>query len=200
MCEPVTAATIGMSVLTTAFQFMGAKNLADAEADAAVDNFNATKDSANRDFLNKVVQENERAVQEAEADTEERIKADITSAETVARAKVSAGESGVSGISVDALLAEFKREDAVFENTLRRNAQFRESARRNRIESLEAQRESRINSAMPGAIMQPSLGAAALQIGGDSLDAYSDYRAEQRANKPRVEDQVSIRRPGGHHP
>ena len=72
--------------------------------------------SANAAYLNDVRQLNLRQREEQEAESQRGMEADIQSMKDVSTARTASGESGVSGLSVDALMTDIMRQN-LFDDT-----------------------------------------------------------------------------------
>ena len=117
MCEPTTIAMIGMTALTTAMSAQGQSSAiksqnkanqiqADADQAAAV---------ANYDQLER------RRQQEEAGASQSLIENQIDALQATETAQVAAGESGVSGISVNALLRDMYGKEARFNDSVAQN-------------------------------------------------------------------------------
>ena len=76
----------------------------------------ANERNANASYLNDARQLNLRQRQEEEAESQRGQEADIQSMRDMSKAKVAAGESGVAGLSVDALMSDILRQN-LFDDT-----------------------------------------------------------------------------------
>lgn len=90
------------------------------------------------------------------------------------RAKTAAGEAGVSGLSVDALLGDFERQEAEFKDAVRENLDNRNQQRQQEAISAGTRLQSRQNSVQP--VNRPSVLGTGLQIAGNAVGAFSDYQ------------------------
>lgn len=183
MCEPTTiaAAALAMSAASTAASLYSQQQAADAQAasnqrayDAQMVAYNANILQGNRELENI----NLRKQQEAEDLSAKKIENNAQARRDMAKATTAAGESGVSGISVDALLAELggkagSANMAAETNYLRRDFALemdRSNAYTNRTNNW-AQTASAINSLKTP--VGPDYIGAGLRIGG-SLATYGD--------------------------
>ena len=125
----------------------------------------ATEKNANASYLNDARQLNLRQRQEEEAASQRGQEADIQSMKDMSQARTAAGESGVSGLSVDALMSDILRQN-LFDDT---KADSNLSATKAQIamekEGSKSNRQSRIN-----AVPYPSFAATALQVGGQAYE------------------------------
>lgn len=97
------------------------------------------------------------------------------------RAKTAAGEAGVSGLSVDALLGDFERQEAEFKDSVRENLGNRNQQRHQEALAAGTRLQSRQNSVQP--VSRPSLIGTGLQIAGSAVGTLSDY--DRYKNPPR---------------
>ena len=111
MCDPVTltATTLALTAASTAATVYSQQQAADAQAETnqrqyenQMTAYRANILQSNTDLANL----NRLKQQEAEDASAKKISANAEARRDTARATVSAGESGISGLSVDALLAE----------------------------------------------------------------------------------------------
>lgn len=111
MCEPTTlvAASLALTAASTAATVYSQQQAADAQAatnqrqyENQMAAYNANVAQSNMDLANL----NRLKTQEAEDASAKKISANADARRDMAKATVAAGESGISGLSVDALLAE----------------------------------------------------------------------------------------------
>jgi len=107
MCNPI---AIGMAVAQTAMTISGQKQAASAQAAAQA---NASKAERQR-YLHEVSSMRIQQGQEQVAAAQRLQESSKKAMEARATAKVSAGESGVAGLSVDALINDLTREEAQY--------------------------------------------------------------------------------------
>lgn len=171
-CDPMVlmAASMAMSAAGAASQHASSKQQAQATADMQR---RVGKQRVAQSVLNA---SDVRARQGEEQAATHRTKEDIDRRTQVAssRARVSAGENGIGGGGLDALLLEFEQREAELFSSA--NLQL-DSATLHIDRELERMRQSAeaglVSTFRP--INQPSVGAAALQFGGEALKSYSTY-------------------------
>jgi len=100
-------------------------------------------------YNNQVNQSNLKQQQEDVQASQKINQANIQTLQAEARARVSAGESGVSGVSVDALMADFERQDAVYRDSVRYNRELNALQSRTDLESVRAQATGRAQAIQP---------------------------------------------------
>lgn len=126
---------------------------------AAADNYASTQ--------NRMLQEQKAASQELQASQVDALQARST-------AEVAAGEAGVTGLSVDALVADFYGQQGRFERTLTNNTQMQADYLRGEMDATKHQTAGRINSVDQG--QKPSFAGAAIRILGGAVDAFGGYQ------------------------
>lgn len=125
---------------------------------AAADNFAATQ---------------LRMQQEQKAASQELQKTQTEATQARSTAQVAAGEAGVSGLSVDSLIADYYNQQGQYERTLDNNLQMQSDALRADMDGTSHQTASRINSVSQG--QKPSFAGAAVRILGAGVNSYGSY-------------------------
>ena len=181
MCEPTTIAlaTLALSAATTVAGVAGQQQQASATASAQND-FNRQTERNQLVARNQNLANLENQRNTAREDTTEQVNLNAMALRKAqATARVSAGESGVSGLSVDALLRDLSGR-AGFDNATATENYLRQD------ESINARREnvqngavSAVNSIRNPVIQAPDYLGAALKIGQAGLGTYSDYQVRQ---------------------
>ena len=122
MCDPVTIATTAVGALSSAAQYQGQRQQAKQQA--------RFQDKAMEAERQRALQEQSsirmRQAQEQEATNRELGDVAMKARESMARATVSAGESGVAGASVDALIDDFTRQEAEYRMGVGRQQEMRD--------------------------------------------------------------------------
>ena len=160
MCHPAIA--IGAGVLGAIQSHNAQADAFEANAQAALD-AKAVEDSAANEDL---------ALQD-QAAAEEKINRSLEGQQKQATALVSAGESGVSGNSVDALLNELEAGVLRGNTMTSRNFAVEQLGTQRRLESNRRTAQSRINS-----VAKPSAVATGLQIAGTAAANTSYTKAD----------------------
>jgi hypothetical protein len=173
-----TAATMYTQSEQTAAQNQYQQKAQDARDKEIQDNYALSIESMHRQ--QKALQERQK--QEGEATVTEEARNARAAAEARATARTAAGEAGVSGLSLDALLTDFTRQESEYRYGVRRNLGISTDQLTNEMEGARAQAQGR-SAAIPSlnleAVNGPSYLGAALRIGGDALGAYSKYNASK---------------------
>lgn len=126
---------------------------------------------------NKAINARTRQEQEAASQRAQAIQSEVSSRK--GRAQVGAGESGVTGISRDLLMAEFDRSQSEHLAGLERQQQFQGQSVFFQQQGLQSQAEGRLQSIqpyVPTPVNFPSPFAAALNIGSGALYGYDRHQ------------------------
>ncbi|QTK79789.1 hypothetical protein AT6N2_C2140 [Agrobacterium tumefaciens] len=169
MCNPLALVATALGAAQTAIGYAGEKQAAAAQNAMVRENQRA----ANANLVREYADVQTRQIQEEDAAAVQ--KQDISREARAARATTmaAAGEAGVSGLSVDALLADVYGKEATAKDRISQNSGFTTANLTREMDGLRAKAQDRINS-MPWAT-GPSPFAAALKIGGVGLDSYNRY-------------------------
>lgn len=167
-----------LSVGTTAVGFMAASASARAQ--------NAAIDQANENARVQTITEYDQLTrvgqQERAAATQSMEEAQINRKKAVARAEVSAGEAGVSGLSINALLGDLYGQEARIRDSVNQNLENTEvqlGAERNSV----AINQANLIASRPK-VAGPSLIGATLEAGSGVYGAYKDdLRTKARINR-----------------
>jgi len=180
-------ASLAIGVAQSVAQYQSQMDYANAQEQAQNDAIRQQQEYQNR----LIALENERyqaesnairarQLQEQQALARQRQQASQEVRSAKATALVQAGEAGISGLSVDALLADFTRQElnyqeAVLREQQNKDAYYNEQLRQNRMQSSFNMAEiNRPITRQP--IAYPSSTALGLGIAGKFTEAYKDYR------------------------
>jgi len=171
MCDPVT-----MAVLTVA---QGAAQYQEgvAQAQAQQSRFDANRLAANEARDLKVQTLNQRAIQEAEAASEEKMRLSIAALEGEGAALVAQGESGLTGNSMDLLLQDYEAQKLRGVTTINRNLENVEKQIELEKRGASAEAQSRTNSLQQG--VMPNFLAAAVGTAANATAAYNAGKVNQ---------------------
>lgn len=170
MCEPTTI-LVGISAASAVLGFVGAQQQANQQETSQLRAYEDTVVESRAAFARQVNQENTRLNQQGVADSNELSEVALRKRKAKATARVAAGEAGVSGLSLDALLGDFDRTEARYRDSVAQQGEFDHLASQDRIADFAADRESRINRARPQPVARPSFLGAALRVAGDAASA-----------------------------
>jgi hypothetical protein len=163
----------GASLLIGAAQAVAGYQAQSAQHDAEVAMHKANVENTKTSTFDRYDQINERIVQESAAKSQELAEANIEAAKARAKARTAAVESGVSGLSVDAILGEMYAKQGRFARNTQVNFDYQTDYWRGEANSARAQGQGNINSTVPGP--KPSFLPTALQIFGAGLNAAGGY-------------------------
>jgi len=172
MCEPTTllAASLALSAATTGLTV--AEQHSQAKSQAAYQE-SLTK-ASNTQAENSIAALRIQQAQSRESTARETEKARLASQRAKASAEVAAGEAGVSGNSVDALLQEYSTNLDQFKEATIRQRSLEDASYADQVAAIRSgasYQALQINAP----IAQPQYGAAALKLGADALGAYRSY-------------------------
>lgn len=102
------------------------------------------------------------------------------SAAAIATAATSAGEGGVSGLSVQNLLADFQGQEANYASRTNEQGKLVDAQAQSQQEALQSGTTYDKTSIL-SPVSAPSFAGAALRIVGSGLDAYSTYNSTKQA-------------------
>jgi hypothetical protein len=140
------------------------------------ENYQLSVQSANAQY--RALQD--RSSQEGEAATQKTLEQAREGAAARSRALAAAGEAGVSGLSVNALLTDFMGQEARYRESVATNLGYSKDQLASEMEGVRAQAQGRIASIQPymrQPVDSPNYFGAAMRVGGNALDAYNKYRA-----------------------
>lgn len=162
MCEPTAIiAGIGLAIQVGG-QIVGHVN---AEDEAA-----KNERLANETAKNNMGLLNLRQQQELKGANQTVYQMDLEARKADAQTRVAAGEAGVAGASVDALLNDIERQRLNAETGIRSNAEDTVTQLQQEKKVVKTNRQSQINS-----VPAPNPWATGLKIGGSAVDAANSY-------------------------
>ena len=187
MCDPVVMATLMVAQGIAQYQ----EGVAQAQSDQA--RFDANRLAANEARDLKVQTLNQRAIQEAEAASEEKLAIGIKAREDKGAALVAQGESGLSGNSMDLLLQDYEAQKLRGVTTINRNLENVEKQITLEKRGASAEAQSRTNSLQQG--VMPNFLAAAVGTAANAASAYNaadvkqpdKYKSTFNEPKPKME-------------
>lgn len=164
MCEPTTILAIA-SVASTVGSLAAQSSAADAQAATNQRQYENTM----RAYRENVNQTNLMQQQEREGSMQKLEANNLAARSAQATATVAAGENGISGLSVDALLGDLSMKQGRYNSSVTTNFDRAESAIQAQRENVYANAASQINGLQTPAA--PDYLGAGLKIAG----AYNDY-------------------------
>ena len=144
--------------------------------------YNTNRLLAQQSMLEQAGQLSLRESQERDALLDKAMANKIEAAKAKGRTIASAGEAGVSGMSIAALVADIERTKLNNQGTINRNFDAIQQQGIYDRKALESQAQGRVNSmALPTA---PSLLGTGLQMAGLGLQGYNKYNKINNPNEP----------------
>ncbi len=177
MCIGAVGLAVAQFAMTAGSAVMGYQ--ADqAQYEAQQQNYKNNRIEANQAAVNQYAASQNRQLQEAKAASADLQDLNREALQARSTARMAAGEAGVTGLSVDALIADYYGQEGRQERTLSNNYQMNADYLRGEMEGIQSQAEGRINSVDQG--QKPSFAGAAIRILGGGLDAYGGYQRTKR--------------------
>lgn len=137
--------------------------------------YEATKEAATANAISQYNALLTRQQQESAAAAQAIDQSAMRAAQAASTARVTAGETGTGGASMDALLNEYRRQELGFAQTTIRNQTWQNAQIQLNMEGIRANQQAQIAAAVPKPVQQPDYLGAALRIGAGALDAYGTY-------------------------
>lgn len=175
MCNPFLV-TAGFTAASSLVQYRAQQQQAAAQQAYQQQLQIQTRNNAMAAYRNDLLAQDRRVEEERVRASQEEFENSLEAQRRRATARVSASESGVSGLSVDALLADFYRQEARLSDQIdyRKELVLNQSALNKKAAQTTA--ESRINSATPSPVEKPSALGTGLQIGAGVWRAGTKYK------------------------
>ncbi len=136
---------------------------------------------ANAAFINDTKQLQNRQAEEAAAAAAREHGVQIEATKTGSTAATAAGEAGVSGLSVNALLTDYTRQEVDYRFQSQTQLENQRNQTEAELRGAQIQGQGRVDSVKPymaQSVSYPSLMGAALRVGSDSFSAYNAYSAK----------------------
>lgn len=133
---------------------------------------------ANAAYINDTKQLQNRQAEEAAAAAAREHGVQIEAEKTRSTAVTAAGEAGVSGLSVNALLTDYTRQEVDYRFQSQTQLENQRMQTEAELRGSELQAQGRVDSVRPymaQPVSYPSLMGAALRVGADSFSAYNSY-------------------------
>jgi len=167
MCDPVSmsVAMVGLTIAQQGAQLAGQKQAYEQNANSAAQSMRIQNKQTNLGIQQKEAASGLKAQQN---------QTDMLKAASTAAA--SAGESGTSGNSVDALINDYHASEGKYFSSLETQSRWDRSQADMQKQGQQAQAQARVNS-----VGKPDYIGAALRIASSGLDQYSD---SQKRSKP----------------
>lgn len=183
MCPPITASaalnafgtaafqkalfatSLAISTATRTLQYTGQRQAAHASEHAAAETARRSREN----LLRQQQAINRQTIEERAADAQELSQSSIERVQAQSRARAAAASAGTSGQSVDALLADYDRQEATYRNAVLISQGFRETAAEATKSGVRADHLERVAQARSRVVRRPTFLGSALRIGGDAI-------------------------------
>lgn len=174
MCEPTTIAALGlvMSAASAGVGYYGQRQAAEAQQDYQDRMYSETAKQAYEAYSHNLRQIANRTEQERAAMMDRTTDNAIEGMSARASTRVAMGEAGVAGNTVEALLLDFERQEAINKLQLETNFGWLSQQAEEDKKGAAAQAQARVSGATPGPVAMPSALAAGLSIAGSSLNTF----------------------------
>lgn len=171
MCTPelLFASSLFIAAGSGAMQYVGQRQQAQAQNQMAEQNAKSAQASYR---LQQAQLQDQLLKQRAQVEQQD-VSQTIDAARVQASARVSAAESGLSGVSLDSILMQTDRERAMQSAVNKRNVTTLQQESYNKDASAYFEMQNRVNS-VPGGVF-PNIGATVLGVAGAGLNAYGSY-------------------------
>ena len=175
MCEPITIAT-ALAVATTAFTVYSEDQKVDAQNKFNKQTAQEGSRLANESFITQAGLARERDAQNTEAASQDLTESAKKAAQARATERVSAGEAGVAGVSVDALINDFYRQEGTYSDSVAHNNELSSAQTGAELLGFRSTALDRSLSLRRPNEARPSYLAAGLTAGGQVANGYMRYR------------------------
>lgn len=166
------AASLAVSTVSAVVGFAAEKQAADAQYEAKVSQAELTRTEAIRSMNEQSIDLHQRELEERAA-TSHRINTQRQNADRAAATARASSES--SGMSMDALLADFDGQYGSYADAQMQQLGFTEAQLQRTREGIHAQTTARINNVDLNPVVGPSPLGLVADIGGSYLGAYDKY-------------------------
>lgn len=166
MCTPLALLGFAVSAVSGVMQYQGQK----AEYKAAAAAKKANDEAAQQAAVDRLASQELRRDQEEESAAQKKQEARIEGLKARSTARTAAGEAGVTGLSVDALLQDLTAQEGRYEASVDNNLKITDGYLRGEMKSTQHEAVARINSvATP---TKPSFGSTLVNIFSSGVKAY----------------------------
>jgi hypothetical protein len=167
MCEPISI-SLAIGALTAATSAVGQKQQADAQEKQQ----KLASQQERQRYLEEVTSLRQQQAQEQVARSQRLQEAEVKGKEAKASAVVAAGEGGVAGLSVEALVANISRKEATYAFSEQKQAEMMNTARTMELQSAGSGYQRNMLS-INKPITQPNYVNAALEGVQSGMSVYS---------------------------
>lgn len=173
MCGPlaIPIATAALSAVGAVASYRQQSQQAEAQAKAANEVQRQARLNATRQYTDLQL----RQQQERMAAAQQKEQSQREARATVASARTAAGESGVTGFSVDSVIGDIEGRAARYRENINQNQEFTQQQLQATAEGIRAGAQSQINQAASTNIQGPSMAGLGLGLATAGLQGYQDY-------------------------
>lgn len=172
MCPVATILGVTSTIAGVAgasMSYVQGQNAAKAQSQMYYQNAKAANENAVRMYADT----SSRQVQEMQSATVEQAESIKAARQAAATTRVAAGEAGISGLSVDALLGDIYGADAKYRDNIDQQTEWTVAQLQREKEGIQSSAQDRVNSVTKGT--SPNFLELGLKIGQAGLDGYSTY-------------------------
>jgi hypothetical protein len=171
MCPPLLAiASFAIGAAGQVASFIGAQNSYKAQLEYKRQN----DENAARAASIRYDQINQKAIQEGEAAADRKFEAAIDAKRAISTVRTAAGEGGVSGLSVAALMSDVEARHGRFKVNTNKQLQLTRSYLGGEKDAAQAQGQSQVNSVPTPE--KPNFASTLIGIFGSGINSYNDYQ------------------------
>lgn len=179
MCNVVTilAATAAITgVASAGMSYIQAQQTANVQEKVYQQQYTQNAQSAQKAAVQNYAAIDQRIVQEQTAASKEVEQSVIEARKAAATTRVAAGEAGISGLSVDALLGDIYGASARHADEVNQQTEWTVQQLQREKEGIASNTQDRINSVQSPVISRPNFLDLGLRIGSTAVDSYSTYK------------------------
>lgn len=156
--------------------YVQGQQMAKAQEAAYQQQYQQNAKSAQKAAVQNYAAIDQRIVQEQQAASTEVEQSVIEARKAAATTRVAAGEAGISGLSVDALLGDIYGASARHADNVNQQTEWTVQQLQREKEGIASNTQDRINSVSAPIIQRPNFLDLGLRIGSAALDSYSTYK------------------------
>ncbi len=179
MCEPATiVALTGLALSAAATTYTVYEGNQTVKAQNRINQQAADEGAALAAdaFKQQAGQVRQRDAQLAEAASQEKQDNAKRAAGARETARVSSGEAGISGVSIDQLIADFNRQELGYDDAVNQNLSFDLSQNEEELKGLRSGAHDRAIASKRPKQNRPSYLAAGLSVAAQSVGTYDNYK------------------------
>lgn len=176
-----TTAIVG--VASAGMEYVHAQQTANVQEQMYQQQYTQNAQSAQKAAVQNYAAIDQRIVQEQTAASKEVEQSVIEARKAAATTRVAAGEAGISGLSVDALLGDIYGASARHADEVNQQTEWTVQQLQREKEGISSNAQDRINSVQSPVISRPNFLDLGLRIGSTAANSYSTYKQLQSYEK-----------------